>query len=459
MTISRQSGQAGGGHADNVTSIDYAFPSNVAVGSLVVVCVAEYAGRTAAASDCAQLSGTATLGAFALDVQAYSVGQLQSCEIFSAIVTGAGSLTVRVSGMAAGSYAVIGCDVLTTTASWDSSRKETSNNNTNTTSPVTTGSMTSAGGAAFFGATGILSSGTCTITEDGSATLVYEFEDGNTGETASVINRIVSTGTAYNPSWTISPAAGWQAVGVVYKEGAAVGIAFDAAGNSGDQAAANTYSGSASWSGTNRMLALDVSLLGAGTTVTSMTYGGAACTYIGSRATVTSLGSVEQWRICSSDSGAPGAGSNTLVVNLSGTIEFTVEWVSYTGIHQTLPTEAFNSAQATNTGSATDASVTITSIADNCWIHAAVVANDTSITAGNTTRNNISGTLGSGANEDNNAAKTPAGALTMSYSGMGITTTWAIAGYAIRPLAASGLATGYVDSIIQINRRHQGRYW
>lgn len=232
---------------------------------------------------------------------------------------------------------------------------------------------------------------------------------------------------------------GGQGIIVITYTALAAGIAFDAAGNSGDQASANTYSGSASWSGTNRMLAVDVSMLGPGVTVSSMTYGGANCTFIGSKSTVTSLGSVESWRICSSDPSAPGTGANTLVVNLSGTLEFTVEWVSYTGVNQTSPTEGFNSAQATNAGSATDASVVITSVADNCWIHAAVVANDTSITANQTSRNNIAGTLGSGANEDNNAAVTPAGTTTMSYTGMGLTTTWAIAGYAIRPLAASGL--------------------
>lgn len=219
--------------------------------------------------------------------------------------------------------------------------------------------------------------------------------------------------------------------------GTVTGIAFDVAGNSGDVAAANTYSGSASWNGSNRILSVDVSLLGAGTTVTSMTYGGATCTKIGSRSTVTSLGSVECWRICSSDSGAPGTGANTLVVNLSGSIEFTVEWASYTGVNQTLPTEGFNSNQATNGVGTADATVSITSIADNCWVHAAIVANDNSIIANQTSRNNISGTIGSGANEDNNAAVTPAGSTTMSYSGVGSFITWAIAGYAIRPLAAS----------------------
>lgn len=256
-----------------------------------------------------------------------------------------------------------------------------------------------------------------------------------------------ATGTSTFVFSLTSGASGWYA-GRVRIPSAPTGIAFDVAANSADQAAASSYSGSASWNGTNRMLAVDVSLLGPGVTVTAMTYGGANCTFIGKQASVTSFGSVESWRICSSDASAPAAGANTLSVTLSGSLEFSVEWVSYTGVHQTSPTEAFNSAQATNTGSATDASVVITTVADNCWVHAAVSANDTSISAGNTTRNNVAGTLGSGANEDNNAAKTPAGAVTMSYTGMGITTTWTIAGYAIRPLAASNLTATAISSLM-----------
>lgn len=212
-------------------------------------------------------------------------------------------------------------------------------------------------------------------------------------------------------------------------------IQFNVAGNSGDVAAASSYSGAAIWMGNNRALAVDVSMLGPGVTVTAMTYGGANCTLIGVKATVTSFGRVESWLIKQSDSSAPGAGSNTLSVTLSGSIEFTVEWVAYTAVHQSSATEGFNSAQATNAGSATDASVSVTSIADNTWIHGAVVANDTSITANQTSRNNISGTLGSGGNEDTGPV-TPAGATTISYSGMGVTTTWAIDGYALRPITA-----------------------
>lgn len=252
--------------------------------------------------------------------------------------------------------------------------------------------------------------------------------------------QIQTTATARNPQFTMNASAARLAA-VIAAFKVSSGIAFDAAANSGTQVATNTYSGSASWSGSDRMLSIDVSLLGAGTTVTSMTYGGASCTFIGSKSTITSLGSVECWRICQSDSGAPAAGINTLVVNLSSSISFSVEWTSYVGVHQTSPTEGFASAQATNGVGAADATVNVTTVADNDWVHAAVVANDDSITASQTSRNNISFTaVGSGGNEDT-GPKTPAGSQTVSYTGIAALKTWAIAAYAIRPVTAASLTT------------------
>jgi len=223
---------------------------------------------------------------------------------------------------------------------------------------------------------------------------------------------------------------------------AATGIAFGAASNSGDQAAASTYTFNRTVTGSNTYLAVNVELLTVtGATVTSVIDdsggGNVALAFIGAKSTVTGAGRVEMWGLAN-----PTAGTKSIQVNLSASIESVATAESYTGVHQTAPTEAFNSAQATNAGSATDASVAITTVADNCWVVAACVANDTSIAANNTSRNNVAGTLGSGADEDNNAAKTPAGSVTMGFTGMGITTTWAIAGYAIRPLAASTPITG-----------------
>lgn len=233
----------------------------------------------------------------------------------------------------------------------------------------------------------------------------------------------------------------WQVLAPPRRKLAAAlsGITFDAASNSGYQAASSSYTFSRTVTGANTFLGVDVALLSAGQTVTSIIddFGGAnvAMSLIGAQTTVTSFGRIENWGLAN-----PAAGTKTIQVNLSGSISSTALATSYTGVHQGSPTEAFNSAQATNVGAA-DASVAVTSIADNCWIHAAVATGDSSITANQTSRNNVTGVGGSGASEDNNGPKTPAGAVTMSFTGIGAAMTWAIGGYAIRPLAASGTNT------------------
>lgn len=226
-------------------------------------------------------------------------------------------------------------------------------------------------------------------------------------------------------------------------ESTATGIAFDAAANSGYQVAQTTYTFNRTVTGANTFLAVDVEILSVpGTTVTGVTDDGVAMTFIGAKSTVSGAGRVECWGIVN-----PTAGTKTISVTLSASVNSAATAASYTGVNQIVPTEAFNSAQATNVGAA-DATVSITSVADNCWVHGACATDDGSITAGQTSRNNVSGAAGSGADEDNNGPVTPPGAATMSYTGVGALATWAIAGYAIRPVAASSPATGTVASTL-----------
>ena len=213
-----------------------------------------------------------------------------------------------------------------------------------------------------------------------------------------------------------------------------IGIAFDAASNSGYQAAASSYSWSHTCTGANRYLTVDISMLSLAQTVSSITYNSVALTLIGVKNSISGAARVEQWGLV-----APATGSNTIAVTLSGSIASAGTAVSYTGVHQTYPTEGFNSAQATNVGAA-DASVAITPIADNCWVHAAVASDDTSITANQTSRNNVTGGGGSGADEDTGPIS-PAAVTTMSYTNIGALATWVIAGYALRPIAAANLAS------------------
>ncbi len=215
------------------------------------------------------------------------------------------------------------------------------------------------------------------------------------------------------------------------------GIAFDAVSNSTFQTAQSTYSWSHTCTGSNRFLAVDVGILSAGQTVTGITYNGVALSLVSGAAisTVTSLGRVECWGLAN-----PASGSNTIAVTLSGSSNSVGEAVSYTNVHQTSPTEAGNANQATNVGAA-DATVAITTVADNDWVHAAIACNDPSITANQTTRSNMTDSISVSVADEDFGPQTPAGAKTMGYTAVGAGVTWAIAGYAIRPVAASSLST------------------
>jgi hypothetical protein len=216
---------------------------------------------------------------------------------------------------------------------------------------------------------------------------------------------------------------------------AQTGIAFDAATNSTYQAASSSYSWSHTCTGSNRYLVVGIAMFSLAQSVSSITYAGESLALLGLQASITGACRIELWGI-----DAPNTGSNTIAVTLSGAIASAGCAASYTGVNQSSPTEAYNSAQATNVGAA-DATVNITTVADNDWVVDIVATDDTAITvgAGNTSRNNVTGTAGSGAMADNNAAKTPAGSVTMSWTNIGALATWAIGGIALRPTAASNL--------------------
>ena len=217
------------------------------------------------------------------------------------------------------------------------------------------------------------------------------------------------------------------------------GIAFDAASNSGYLSAVAEPDGVYSWNhtctGDNRYLVVGVSMLSvAGSSVTGITYNGVALTKIGHVASVSGAVRAELWGLI-----APATGSNAIQVTLSAALDSAACAVSFTGVHQTSPTEGFNTATATNVGAA-DATVDITTVADNDWVIDQVATDDTAISVGTgqTQRNNVTGALGSGA-DSTEGPKTPAGAVTMNWTDVGAAATWSIAGVAIRPIEASTL--------------------
>lgn len=231
----------------------------------------------------------------------------------------------------------------------------------------------------------------------------------------------------------------------------AAGITFDAASNSGYQAATGNITFNRTvGTGTNRYLRVEVPIIGSpGTTVLSVTDddggGNVAMSYIGRGSSATGAGQVEFWGLAN-----PVSGTKSIRVILSGVLGLGAAMAglaaSYTNVHQTSPTANFNSASATNVGAA-DATVTITTVATGSWVVGGMATDDTAVTANQTSRNNVTGAAGSGVDEDSNGIVTP-GTTASSYTNVGALATWVAGGYELRPDTASAIATYFGEDLM-----------
>lgn len=222
MSISQVASQAGGATVDASATASRAFPSNVTSGNLVYIGCSTYNGNgatTFTAGSCTKSAGTATLGTISLDKQISDAGTNITAAIWSAVVTGSGSLTLQIAGTDANNYYAIGSDELSATNGWDGSRVETTNSGTGNATTQTTGNMTSAGGAAFVGVTAL---GTgineTSYTKAAAYTQIYKETDGVNHQPGLIEIHIVSSGTTEAATTTLTGAKPYAAVGAVYKE-------------------------------------------------------------------------------------------------------------------------------------------------------------------------------------------------------------------------------------------------
>lgn len=209
-----------------------AFGSNVTAGNLIVVMAGKDTGAAFVAGDCTKSAGTATLGTIALDAQfRFDLGgsAFHSVGIWSAIVTGSGSCTMRVAG-AAGNYWHISTSEWNSDVGWDASRVEQAptgqGDATNDIGTATTGNGTSAGKALFMAVMCSDGSGVETITPDAAFTQIFEQEDASAHLMGNHQYRIVASGTTDAGDWTLSGAGGNNGVLaqlVIYKETAGGG--------------------------------------------------------------------------------------------------------------------------------------------------------------------------------------------------------------------------------------------
>lgn len=195
--------------------------------------------------------------------------------------------------------------------------------------------------------------------------------------------------------------------------------------NSGCQVLQSSYSWSHTCNGPEtRVLVIGVSMLSAAdtTTVTGITYNGVAMTQV--RRDRNSLMASELWYLID-----PARGTNTVTVTLSGLVDSAAGAVSFIGVDQATPIDANNGA----TGSGDPATVAVTSITDNAYAMDTVVSSDTAITVGasQTQKWNLSCTLGTGAGSTE-GPQVSAGAITMSWTDVGVANSWAISALALR---------------------------
>jgi hypothetical protein len=225
MTIAVVSGSEAGSFKDATANATQALGASVSVGDLVVIvaCKEIAASDPFVAGDCTKSSGTATIGAVTLDrtveVNMGNGPPYAAVGIWSCIVTGAGSLTMGVTGSGSADYwgsLAVGAY----SGTWDSSRVEAANSASSATdnSNAASGNVTTAGPALLIGGMQSAYSLSTTITEDSPWVLIAESQDGSTHAIGSVIRQIVTGATTDQAGWTISADYGWAAAVVAYKE-------------------------------------------------------------------------------------------------------------------------------------------------------------------------------------------------------------------------------------------------
>ena len=159
--------------------------------------------------------------------------------------------------------------------------------------------------------------------------------------------------------------------------------------------------------------------------ITGVTYGGVSMTQAVKRTTASSQTIYLYYLI------APATGANNIVANCSGASNLTIQGMSFTGAQQSGVPDATGSADS----SGTTASVTLTTIADNCFAVLGTRFNTGTRTVG-------AGMTAGGINTYpadglyTTSAKTPAGSLTMTND-CSASTIWGAVGASFAPAVSN----------------------
>lgn len=197
-------------------------------------------------------------------------------------------------------------------------------------------------------------------------------------------------------------------------------IAFDAASNYAIHVSGTSLTLAHTCTGSNRILFVTtMGSNGASDVITGITYNGDALTKIGNSQKGTSNRFHALWYLVNPDTGA-----NNIVVSASATDIIKAHGASYTGAHQTVQIDV-NEDGVIGSNNVTVFSESITTLIDNSWVIQSLKNSQggTMTEAGGTTRRAGDDAYGTQIS-DNNAAKTPAGAVTLGVTNSA-NTTWA----------------------------------
>lgn len=206
-------------------------------------------------------------------------------------------------------------------------------------------------------------------------------------------------------------------------------IALDTFLERGSTSASTTRTVSHTCTGSNLILFVGVWSPDATGTPTA-TYNGVGMTMIGTWKAAAFSGSTGLFMLV-----GPATGAHDYVVTFSGAGDIYTWSASYTGCKQTGQPD--NNGEAN--GNSTSASISITTVADNCWLIGSFTSLNNYTSAGaNTTMRGVADVFKWG---DTNAAQTPAGSYSIALNKD--TGTWNLQAVSIAPVAVAGAAANH----------------
>lgn len=206
----------------NSSTFDVSTLSDVTSGSLLVVsCIRWRNGGNSNVlpTQLDKLSGTATIDTPLLHYWNTQIVN-QRNGIWSCLVTGSGTLTLRVTHPTTAFHGFLTVAEYTGGVDWTPARAYGAvKNNGSGTTPTVGGLTTPAEGGIFFALMHSSLGSNAAVTEPAGYSLLSEWEDGPTGEVHSVCDRIASGVDTQTPSWTVGTTSSWYTGHLMFREG------------------------------------------------------------------------------------------------------------------------------------------------------------------------------------------------------------------------------------------------